>query len=270
MKTLAKACIALAVGLVAQAASAQITFYAHEGFTGQTFRTAKPIKDFRKFGFDDRATSVIVENGRWEVCEDPGFGGACVVLAPGSYPSLRAMGLNNQLSSVRFADGRRAGLREVPPPVNVPVYEYRRRPEERIFEAPVTSVHAVMGGPSERCWVERREVAVPQQNQPNAAGGLVGAVLGGIIGHQIGSGGNRDLATAGGAVAGAVIGSQVNTGPSGPSSQVQSVRRCAAVPNAAPAFWDVSYSFRGVVHQVQMSHEPGPTIAVNEFGEPRQ
>jgi uncharacterized protein YcfJ len=267
MNALAKASIAALVGLLAQSASAEITFYAHEGFTGQTFRTAKPIKDFRKFGFDDRATSVIVERGRWEVCEDPGFNGGCVVLAPGSYPSLRAMGLNNQVSSVRWADTRRPGVREVPVPVNVPVYEYRRRPEERIFEAPVTSVRAVMGGPSERCWVERREVAAPQQNQPNVAGGLVGAVLGGIIGHQIGSGGNRDLATAGGAVAGAVIGSNVNNGP---DTQVQSVRRCSAVPNAAPAFWDVGYSFRGVAHQVQMSREPGPTIAVNEFGVPRQ
>jgi uncharacterized protein YcfJ len=68
-------------------------------------------------------------------------------------------------------------------------------------------------------------------------------------------------------VAGAVIGSNVNNGP---DTQVQSVRRCSAVPNAAPAFWDVSYNFRGVTHQVQMSREPGPTIAVNEFGVPRQ
>lgn len=268
MHACAKFSLGLAIGLFAQLASAQITLYGREGFRGEAFSTAKPIHDLRKFGFDDRASSVIVEKGRWEVCDGPGFSGSCVVLLPGSYPSLRDMGLNNHVSSLRWADPRRAALREAPPPANVPVYEYRRRPEEKIFEAPVTWVHAVVGPPSERCWVERQEVPAPRRDEANVAGGVLGAVIGGVIGHQIGSGGNRDIATAGGAVAGALIGA--NAGGNGAPAQVQSVRRCSAVPNAAPAFWDVGYTFRGVSHQVQLSAPPGPTIAVNEFGEPRQ
>ena len=42
-------------------------------------------------GFNDRASSVIVERGQWQVCDDIGFRGYCIVLRPGQYPSLAAM-----------------------------------------------------------------------------------------------------------------------------------------------------------------------------------
>ena len=44
---------------------------------------------------------MVVSGGRWEVCEDARFEGRCVVLRPGRYPSLAAMGLNDRVSSVR-------------------------------------------------------------------------------------------------------------------------------------------------------------------------
>ena len=49
--------------------------------------------------------------------------------------------------------------------------------------------------------------ASPTNGSRNQAGhALLYAVIGGVIGHQIGGGTGRDLATAGGAVNGAVIG----------------------------------------------------------------
>ena len=48
------------------------------------------------------------------------------------------------------------------------------------------------------------------------------------------------------------------------------VQRCTvAQPSSRPAYWDVAYEFRGVLHQVQMTQPPGPHITVNENGEPR-
>jgi uncharacterized membrane protein YbhN (UPF0104 family) len=44
---------------------------------------------------------VNVTSGRWEVCESIRFAGHCVVLRPGRYPSLTAMGLNDRVSSAR-------------------------------------------------------------------------------------------------------------------------------------------------------------------------
>jgi uncharacterized protein YcfJ len=50
----------------------------------------------------------------------------------------------------------------------------------------------------------------------------------------------------------------------------QDVQRCTSVPNTGqPDYWDVTYSFRGITHRVQMSTQPGRTILVNAAGEPR-
>ena len=80
----------------------------------------------------------------------------------------------------------------------------------------------------------------------------------------------RDIATFGGAAAGAAIGSQVGRDRGAPQAAAQDVRRCEAVPQASrPEYWDVTYSFRGQVHRVQMTNPPGPTLLVNIDGEPR-
>ena len=94
-----------AMGLTALAfaghAAAQITFYQGEGFRGRAFSSTGPVRNFERFGFNDRASSVVVERGRWEVCSDARFEGRCVVLRRGSYDSLTRIGLNDRISSAR-------------------------------------------------------------------------------------------------------------------------------------------------------------------------
>jgi uncharacterized protein YcfJ len=245
-------------------ATAQVTFYANEGYRGPAFRTDQPVKDLRTRGFNDRASSAIVDRGRWEACEDTRFRGRCVVLRPGRYDSLQGMGLNDRISSVRRIDERRDYRDREPDPNAEPAYEYRQRPDERVFDARVTSVHAVMGPPERRCWVEREEVG----RRPNVGGAVVGALLGGIIGHQVGSGRGRDVATVGGAVVGGAIGSQA--GGSSRDGGDRDVQHCEEVPGDTPAYWDVGYEFHDEQHRVQMSAPPGDTIRVNSRGEPRQ
>ena len=149
---------ASALVLSAQAA-AQITFYEGEGFRGRAFTTDKPIANLQRFGFNDQASSVVVDRGRWEVCEDAGFRGRCTVLRHGSYDSLRGLGLDNRISSVRRVDERRQYTNEAPEPLAAPTYDYRQRPNERTFEATVTSARAVVGAGEQRCWVEREQVS---------------------------------------------------------------------------------------------------------------
>jgi uncharacterized protein YcfJ len=254
--------------ILASQAMAQITFYEGEGFRGRAFTTERPVGDFGRFGFNDRASSVVVDRGRWEACEDNRFQGRCVVLRRGSYDSLRAMGMENRISSVRPIDERRRYGAEAPEPVAAPNYEYRRRPSERVFEAPVTSVRAVVGPPNQRCWVERQQIS--QGGQPNVGGAIVGGLIGGVLGHQVGRGTGRDVATAGGAVAGAAIGANTGGGSTaGPG--YSDVQRCENVASTTPAYWDVAYVFRGLEHHVQMTAPPqGQTIVVNGNGEPRQ
>ncbi len=251
-------------------AAAQLTLYEHPNFAGRAFTAQSQVKNFNRVGFNDRASSVLVSSGRWEVCEDVQFRGRCVVLRRGQYPSLGAMGMNNRVSSARSV-GRQARVdddRYAPYPVVD--RDYRRRNNERLYEAEVTSVRAVVGPPEQRCWVEREQVAVQDRGQHNVPGAVVGAVIGGILGHQIGNGRGRDIATVGGAVAGGAIGANVNRPGAGQTMQTQDVEKCRTVPGQARAdLWDVSYTFRGQPHRVQMTNAPGRTVTVNSQGEPR-
>ena len=255
-----KPLVAAAALACAGQALAQVTFYEGEGFRGRALAANRTINNFSEIGFNDRASSVIVERGRWEVCEDAAFRGRCVVLRRGSYDSLRGMGLENRISSVRPVtnDNGRYAAYDQPEPLPAPTYEYRQRPNERTYDAPVTSVRAVVGPPEQRCWTEqhpsaeRRDLNVP----------------GGIIGHQIGGGSGQTVATIGGAVAGGALGANVDRLKDPQSGR--EVRRCENVASTTPQYYDVTYNFRGVDHRVQMASQPGPTIAVNGKGEPRQ
>ena len=248
-------------------ALAQITFYENEGFRGRAFTTDKQVWNFERDGFNDRASSVVVDRGRWEVCEDARFEGRCVVLRQGSYDSLRGLGMDNRISSMRPVASRGNYHNEAPAPLAAPTYDYRRRPNERVFEAQITSVRAVVGPPEQRCWVEREQVNEPRRGDPNVGGAVVGAILGGVLGHQVGSGRGNDAATVGGAVIGGAIGA--NAGRDSGGGYAHDVRRCENVSSNTPAYWDVTYNYRGMEHRVQMSTPPGATIAVNEHGEPR-
>ncbi len=112
MHTKLRSALAVAAVAISAQAAAQVTFYERENFQGRSFTAEEQIDNFQRFGFNDRASSAVVAGNRWEVCEDAGFGGRCVVLRPGRYPSLAAMGLNDRISSVR--DARSGGNRQGP------------------------------------------------------------------------------------------------------------------------------------------------------------
>jgi len=254
--------------------AAQIIFFEQQGFQGRSFTTAKQVGNLKRFGFNDRASSAEVIGDRWEVCEDTRFRGRCVVLRPGRYASLGAMGLNDRVSSVRdvSSNARIDDSRYAPDPVVVrDGRDYRRRHNERIHEANVTSARAVVATPGQRCWVEPGQAVQPQTGM-SVPGAVVGAVLGGILGHQIGGRGtSQDVATVGGAALGGFAGANIGKLGIGQhaAAQPQNVQRCESVPSQVPTYWDVTYDFRGVEHRMQMTTQPGPTVPVNEQGEPR-
>lgn len=266
MKSTFNTALGIAGIVLATQAAAQITFYEDDGFQGRSFRADRQIGNFERFGFNDRASSVIVDRGRWEVCEDAGFSGRCVVLRPGQYDSLGTMGLNDRVSSVRPLNNNRRYENETPVPPVAQGFEYRRRDNERLYAADVTSVRAVVSEGQQHCWVEREQVS--QDGGANVPGAIVGAVIGGILGHQIGGGRGKDVATVGGAVGGAALGANVGRGDGGVYGR--DVQRCSNVQGPArPDYWDVTYNFRGQEHRVQMARPPGRTISVNGNGEPR-
>ena len=150
-----------------------------------------------------------------------------------------------------------------------PASDFRRRQNERLYEANVVYVRAVVGPPQQRCWVASEQVDNRGSTGVNIPGAIIGGVIGGVIGHQIGGGRGQDIATGVGAIGGAVVGANVGRTPDGPV-YTQNVQRCEVVPtSASPDYWDVTYQFAGYEHRVQMTTPPGATILVNAQGEPR-
>ena len=257
-------------------AGAQILFYEGTDFQGRSFTAQNQVDDFSQVGFNDLASSAVVIGDRWEACENVRFGGRCVVMRPGRYPSLVAMGMDSRVSSVRAInyDANVSDNRYAPPAPMV--YDNRRRNDERLYEVNVLSVRAIMNTPEQRCWMEPAAVVAPspQRGNPNIGGAVIGALLGGILGHQVGGGTGKDIATVGGVVAGAALGGNMGRNKNQPpQASAPEVQRCSndnvQTSVGQPDYWDVSYNFRGQEHRVQMTTQPGPTITVNGQGEPR-
>lgn len=269
--SLRRSALGLLLGLAAGApALAQVTFYEQPNFGGRSLTTSGSVSNLKSNSFNDRASSVVVRSQRWEVCEDQRFSGHCMVLRPGQYASLEAMGLNDLISSVRpvARNARDDELNYAPYPVVQG--DYRRRGGERLYQASVSDVRAVYGDAGQRCWTEREQVNERDRSDGRVPGTLIGAVIGGILGHQIGGGTGRTLATVGGVVAGGVVGNNIGRNSNGESVVTRDVQRCTDRPGAQnPAYWDVTYTFRGQQHHVQLAVPPGRTVTVNARGEPR-
>src|SRR4030095_3031104 len=166
---------------VAAQAVAQLTLYEGENFHGRSFPANGTATNLDGSGFNDRASSAIGDHGRWELCEHADFGGRCIVLKPGQYPSLAYAGLNNQVSSMRRVNNRPDyGYAPPPPPPSQP-YPYYTRYGETLYQANVVAVRAVVGPPEQRCWVEQQQVT--SGGGPNVPGASIGGGLRGVLGH---------------------------------------------------------------------------------------
>lgn len=101
----------LSLSWFAHAANAgEITLYSHDNMRGQEVTLREPLNDFSAIGFNDRASSLVVSSGRWELCEHADFRGQCQIVEPGQYPTLASFG--NTISSAREVRGRRDGWRD--------------------------------------------------------------------------------------------------------------------------------------------------------------
>ena len=102
--------VAAALALAATAAIAgEIVLFEEPGFAGRRMSIRNTMSNLDGTGFNDRAQSIVVRDGTWEVCTDARFSGRCVRLQPGEYPNLDGS-LNNRISSAREV------FENVPPP----------------------------------------------------------------------------------------------------------------------------------------------------------
>lgn len=93
---------------------ARAVLYSQPGFGGRPMVIDQNVvRDLNTTGFNDRASSLRVEQGYWMFCSDANFEGQCMTFGPGEYPNLPPA-LDNRISS-----GRRVSSN----------YPYRQNPD---------------------------------------------------------------------------------------------------------------------------------------------
>jgi hypothetical protein len=75
-----------------------VVLYDGRGYRGQSFRVER--ESVALSGFANRAQSVQVTGGSWQLCDRADFAGRCVVVS-GDIPDLASLGLENRVSSIR-------------------------------------------------------------------------------------------------------------------------------------------------------------------------
>jgi uncharacterized protein YcfJ len=147
-----------------------------------------------------------------------------------------------------------------------PRYDYAR-----VVDVQPLMTRVRVSTPQRECWDETRVEQAPYQPGPRsvAGGTLLGAAIGAVIGHQIGSGRGRDAATVGGAIVGAGIGHQQATKRSGyvpPPPREYTVQRCETRYREE---WQervdgyrVTYVYHGQEQVTEMPYKPGDRIRV--------
>jgi hypothetical protein len=76
-----------------------VQLFSGQRFEGAAVTLSGDIRSLDQVGFNDRAGSIVINEGRWEFCEHGDFRGQCMVFGPGRYPFLE--GMNNRISSMR-------------------------------------------------------------------------------------------------------------------------------------------------------------------------
>jgi len=102
---------ALAAGMLPSLSwTADLVLYAEGDFQGRPVNVVMDMRQLGTLNFDDRASSVVVENGAWVLCTEEDFSGTCITLEPGRYSSLKELGLEDTITSVRRRDAVSPGV----------------------------------------------------------------------------------------------------------------------------------------------------------------
>jgi uncharacterized protein YcfJ len=116
--------------------------------------------------------------------------------------------------------------------------------------------------PREECYEEQVNAAPAPDTRAGST--VLGAIIGGVVGHSFGKGNGRTATTAVGAAAGAVVGNNVARDNEGAIAATE--RHCRIVESAAGprhiVAYDVEYRYRGELYTARMNYDPGDRLRV--------
>lgn len=130
----------------------------------------------------------------------------------------------------------------------------------------VDPVKQTISTPHEVCGDETVTHQEQYRDQHQIGGTAIGAVAGALIGHQIGGGKGKDLATVGGAVAGGFAGHEIQKRHQEDNPTYSIVEhRCHTLTShtSRTIAYDVTYQYNGVQQHVRMDHDPGTRVQIS-------
>jgi uncharacterized protein YcfJ len=124
--------------------------------------------------------------------------------------------------------------------------------------------------PVRECWEEMEYYTVDHGARGTGGGTLLGAFIGSVIGHQVGSGRGNDAATIAGGLIGAAIGGDAARRRNGDNYGVETrgrpVQRCKTSYQQHREEridgYRVTYRYHGQKYQTEMPQDPGRKIRV--------
>lgn len=125
-------------------------------------------------------------------------------------------------------------------------------------------LHKSVKTPRQECRDEQVTRVKPAKDTNRLAGTGIGAVVGGLLGHEVGGGSGKVLATVAGAAAGGYAGNKVEQKMQQGNTYTTTEQRCATVYDTAQisAGYQVAYLLDGKEHHVHLDRDPGKTIPV--------
>ena len=106
----------------------------------------------------------------------------------------------------------------------------------------------------------------PVKDEHRVVGTLAGAVIGGLLGNQVGGGDGRRIATIAGAAAGGYAGNRVQDRVQRSNTVTTTERQCETIsePREQTIAYDVTYSYEGETRTVRMDREPGRRLPARD------
>ena len=120
--------------------------------------------------------------------------------------------------------------------------------------------------PRQECHDEQVTHTKPVKDENRLIGTGVGALVGGILGHQVGGGSGKTLATVAGAGAGGYAGNKIQQNAQQNDTYTTTEQRCNTVYDSKeePAGFDVVYELNGSKHHLHMNAYPGNSLPVKD------
>lgn len=156
---------------------------------------------------------------------------------------------------------------------------YRQYDDAKVDYAQVVNVSPILetyqvNKPREQCWDERVPVK-SNRHHKSRTGEIFGAIVGGAIGNQFGSGNGRKVATAAGAILGASVANDIKYNKRHQyqgQDRYQVVRQCELRDNYVQeqqvVGYNVAYKYQGNVFHTEMDRHPGDRIQVRVSVDP--